>query len=223
LRLAWKLLTAAAAVMALVRVPLAWSDPANSARTWTFEQDPVDAAPAGFSFARTDGGRMGRWVVRAVADAPGRKNALVQADDDSTRDRYPVAVADGPILRDLRVSVRCKPLAGKVDQACGLVFRYRDADNYYVTRANALEDNVRLYYVRDGKRQEFASWSGEVPADDWSELRVEAREDHLVVHWNGQKVIDARDATFADAGKVGLWTKADSVTAFDDLTIAPAE
>jgi hypothetical protein len=107
----------------------------------------VDAAPAGFSFGRTDGGRMGRWLVRAMADAPGGKNVLVQVDDDSTRDRYPVAVADEPILRDLRVSVRCKPLAGTVDRACGLVFRYRDANNYYVTRANALEDNVRLYYV----------------------------------------------------------------------------
>jgi hypothetical protein len=158
-----------------------------------------------------------------VVDAPGGKNVLVQADDDSTRDRYPVAVADGPLLRDLRVSVWCKPVAGKVDQACGLVFRYRDADNYYVTRANALEDNVRLYYVRDGKREQRASWSGEVPADRWSELRVEARGDHLIVHWNGEKVIDARDATFTEAGKVGLWTKADSVTAFDDLTVAPAE
>jgi hypothetical protein len=97
---------------------------------------------------------MGRWLVRVMPDAPGGKNVLVQADDDSTRDRYPVAVADEPILRDLRVSVRCKPLAGKVDQACGLVFRYRDENNYYITRANVLEDNVRLYYVKNGKRQQ---------------------------------------------------------------------
>jgi hypothetical protein len=193
------------------------------ARAWTFEQDTVEAPPSGFAFARTDGGRVGRWLVRAMADAPTGKNVVMQVDDDSTRDRYPVAIADEPTLRDLRLSVQCRPVAGKVDQACGLVFRYRDESNYYVTRANALEGNVRLYYVRDGKREQFASWSGEVPADRWSELRAEAHGDRLVVHWNGEKVIDARDATFPDAGKVGLWTKADSVTAFDDLTVTPAE
>jgi hypothetical protein len=156
-----------------------------------------------------------------VADTVGGNNALVQLDDDPTPDRYPLAVADEPVLRDLELSVRCRPFAGRVDQACGLVFRYRDERNYYVTRANALEGNVRFYYVRDGKRQQLASWSGEVPADRWSELRAEARGDHVVVHWNGRKVIDARDTTFLEAGRVGLWTKADSVTAFDDLVVVP--
>ncbi len=199
------------------------ADAEPQARTWTFEGDAPEAPPSGFTLARTDGGRMGRWLVRAMPDAAGGKNVLVQLDDDSTRDRYPVAVADEPTLRDLRVSVRCRPIAGKVDQACGLVFRYRDENNYYVTRANALEGNVRLYYVRDGKREQFATWSGEVPRERWGELRAEARGDHLVVHWNGQKVIDARDSTFADAGKDGLWTKADSVTAFDEFTVSPAK
>jgi hypothetical protein len=117
--------------------------------------------------------------------------------------------------------VKCKPLSGRVDQACGLVFRYRDENNYYVTRANALEGNVRLYAVKDGRRQQFATWSGDVVQDRWGELRVEARGNHLVAFWNGTKVIDADDATFPEAGRVGLWTKADSVTAFDNLTVAP--
>jgi hypothetical protein len=216
----WK--TATGAILLLVGIARhAGADP--PARTWTFEGDALEAPPSGFTFARTDGGRMGRWLVRAMPDAPGGKNVVVQLDDDSTRDRYPVAVAAEPILRDLRLSVRCRPIAGKVDQACGLVFRYRDENNYYVTRVNALEGNVRLYYVQDGKREQFASWRGEVPHDSWGELRADARGDHLVVHWNGKQVIDARDSTFADAGKVGLWTKADSVTAFDDFTVAPAE
>lgn len=192
-------------------------------RTWTFEEDAPEASPSGFTLARTGSGRMGRWLVRAVPDAPSGKNVLAQADDDPTSGRYPIAVAEALVLRDLRLSVKCKPLSGRVDQACGLVFRYRDENTYYVTRANALEGNVRLYSVKDGRRQEFATWSGDVLHDRWGELRVEARGDHLVVFWNGTRVIDAHDSTFPDAGRVGLWTKADSVTAFDDLTVAPAD
>jgi hypothetical protein len=194
----------------------------SPSRSWTFETDAPESPPSGLAFARTDGGAMGRWIVREVTDAPSGKHVLVQVDEDATG-RYPVAVADEPALRDLRLSVKCKPLSGRVDQACGLVFRYGDENNYYVTRANALEWNVRLYAVKKGRRQEVASWNGDVPRDRWSELRVEARGDHLVIHWNNEKAIDAHDTAFAEAGKVGLWTKADSVTAFDDLAVAPAD
>lgn len=208
---------------ALLVVVIAGHGRAESpSRPWTFEEDAPGTAPSGFTFARTDGGRMGRWLVRAVPDAPSGKNALAQVDDDPTSGRYPIAVAEDPVLRDLRLSVKCKPLAGRVDQACGLVFRYRDENNYYVTRANALEGNVRLYHVKEGRREQFATWSGDVLHDRWGELRVEAHGDHLVVFWNGTRVIDANDSTFPDAGRVGLWTKADSVTEFDDLTVAPA-
>jgi len=218
----WKMLAATGAtVLAFGTTRHVGAEPPS--RTWTFEQESVDASPSSFTFARTGGGPMGRWLVRAVPDAPSGKHVLVQLDDDATSGRYPVAVADDPTPRDLRLRVKCRPLAGRVDQACGLVFRYRDENNYYVTRANALEGNVRLYYVKDGKRQELASWSGDVPAERWSELRVEARGDHLLVHWNAQRVIDAHDSTFPNAGKVGLWTKADSVTAFDDLGASPVE
>ncbi|HEX2229749.1 MAG TPA: hypothetical protein VHM64_21665, partial [Candidatus Binatia bacterium] len=88
----------------------------------------------------------------------------------ATSYRFPVAVADSPSLRNTRVSVRCKALSGKVDQACGLVFRYRDENNYYVVRANALENNIRLYYVKDGKRQQFAGWDGPVSSGVWHVL-----------------------------------------------------
>jgi len=212
-----------AAFVAALIARTAFGEAPSAIRTWTFEEDGADLPPAGFTFARTDGGRLGRWLVRPMAGAPSGEKVVVQLDDDPTRDRYLIAVGTEPVLRDLRVSVRCKPIAGKIDQACGLVFRYRDESNYYLTRANALEGNVRLYYFRDGKRQQLASWSGAVQADRWSELRAETRGDHLVVHWNAEKVIDAHDATFVDAGRSGLWTKADSVTAFDDFTVAPAE
>jgi hypothetical protein len=195
--------------------------PPSSAGKWSFDSDRTDGPPAGFSFGRTGGGKTGQWVVRATSDAPSSPNVLAQVDADSTDYRFPVAVANEPSLRDVRVSVRCKPVSGKVDQACGLVFRYRDQDNYYVTRANALENNVRLYHVVKGNRHQFAGWNGTVSKDHWHSLRADTKGDHFEIYWDDKKVIDAHDGTFSDAGKVGVWTKADSVTCFDDLTAAP--
>ena len=193
----------------------------GASRSWSFDSDPVDAPPPGFRCEKTGGGAPGRWIMRAEDDAPSARNVLAQVDPDDTNGRLPIAVADEPSLRDLRLSVKCKPVAGKVDQACGLVFRYKDANNYYLTRANALEGNVRLYFVKDGSRKQFASWSGEVATGRWQELRVEARGDQFRVFWNGALVIEERNPTFQEAGRVGVWTKADSITLFDDLTVAP--
>jgi hypothetical protein len=130
-----------------------------------------------------------------------------------------MAVSAEPGLRDVRVTVRFKAVSGKVDQVCGLVARYRDENNYYVTRANALEDNIRLYFVRDGSREQLASWSGKVTPNVWHEYRFELRGDHLEAYWDGQKVLEHHDSTFGDEGRAGVWTKADSVTYYDDLKI----
>jgi hypothetical protein len=189
--------------------------------TWDFQADTVGAAPAGFSFARTGQGGPGKWEVRLDTTAPAGDHVLVQVGDDGTDYRFPVAVADVPLLKDVRLDVRCKPVSGKVDRACGLVVRYRDADNYYVTRANALEDNVRLYRVLKGSRQQLASWSGKVESGVWHALGLEARGDKLRVFWEGKPIIEATDSTFGEAGKVGVWTKADSVTSYDALSATP--
>lgn len=186
---------------------------------WTFDDGKPDAQPPAFGFARTGSGAVGKWVIKAVGDAPSGKHVLAQIDADKTSNRFPIAVADAPALADLALSVKCKPVSGKVDQACGLVLRYQDANNYYVTRANPLEGNIRFYYVKDGTRRELASWSGKVTANAWHDYRVEAKGDRFVVTFDGTKVLDVKDATFAKPGKVGLWTKADSVTYFDDLAV----
>jgi hypothetical protein len=190
---------------------------------WDFDNNPVDQSPAGFSFGRTGSGRVGRWLIKTDKDAPSAANVLAQTDTDATSYRFPVAVADSALLRNARVSVRCKPVSGKVDQACGLVFRYRDENNYYVVRANALENNIRLYFVKEGKRQQFAGWDGPVSNGVWHGLRVEARDDRFEIYWNDKRVIDARDQTFKESGRIGAWTKADSVTYFDDLTVEPLD
>lgn len=197
------------------------SSVAQTGVTRAFDEDTAGAPPPGFVFARTGGGPLGQWHVRAEAGAPSGANVLAQLDADRTDDRYPLAVLGAPSVSDVRVSVQCRMVSGEVDQACGLVVRYRDEDNYYVTRANALENNIRLYYVRNGRRQQIANWRGAVAANTWHAYQFEAQGDHLRVFWNGQLVIDHRDTTVAEVGRAGLWTKADSVTYFDDLRVEP--
>ncbi len=209
------------AVLSLGSLALAQSGgEKSSSQTWNFDSDAVGKPPAGFSFGRTGKGAEGQWIVRAEADAPSKPNVLAQVSTDDTDYRFPV-VFTGPEMKDLRLSVKCKPVSGQVDQGCGLVFRLKDADNYYVVRANALEDNVRLYHVVRGSRRQFAGWNGKVASGVWHDLAVEAKGDHFQVFFDDKKIIDAHDKTFSDAGKIGLWTKADSVIYFDNLTATP--
>ena len=189
-----------------------------------FTQDAVDHPPKGFEFGHTAGvGKPGKWIVQT----DGTNKVLAQTDADSTRSRFPVAVRSDVTAADVDLSVRFKPISGRVDQAAGLVWRYRDQDNYYIVRANALEDNVVLYKVEKGKRIDLPvkgegrtyGKKAEVPAAQWSTLRVVARGRLFEVYFNGTKLYEVEDATFTQPGKVGVWTKADSVTQFDDLTI----
>jgi hypothetical protein len=190
-----------------------------------FSQDAVDQPPKGFEFGHTAGvGRPGRWVVQV----DGTNKFLAQTDTDSTRSRFPVAVLSDVTAADVDLSVRFKPVSGRVDQAAGLVWRYQNQDNYYIVRANALEDNVVLYKVEDGKRTDLPvkgegrtyGKKSEVPAGQWSTLRVVANGRLFEVYFNGSKLYEVEDGTFLMPGKVGVWTKADSVTHFDDLTVA---
>lgn len=190
---------------------------------WDFEQDRVGQAPTYFSFAKTGHGRDGRWVIQAEPGVPVGNHVLAQIDPDETDQRFLVGVIRDVRLHNVRVSVDCEPVAGRVDQACGLVVRYRDANNYYVARANALEANVRLYRVVRGHREQLASWDGRVTDGVWHVLGVEANGDRIAVSWDGQRILDVRDQTFDEAGGVGVWTKADSVTYFDRVRVESSE
>ena len=183
-----------------------------------FEKDEVGKPPKGFSFAVTGQGRPGVWIVRK--DDQTHNNVLAQTDPDRTDYRFPVAVYDDFSGKDVDLSVQFKAISGKGDQGAGIVWRYRDPNNYYITRCNALEDNCTIYHVISGRRQAFLNHNVKVPANLWHTLKVEATGDHFVVTYDGNKVLDAKDESFKDAGKVGLWTKADSVIAFDDFSIA---
>ena len=189
-----------------------------------FSQDATDQPPRGFEFGHTAGvGKPGRWVVQA----DGGNKVLAQTDADSTRSRFPVAVLSDVNAADVDLSVRFKPISGRIDQAAGLVWRYQNQDNYYIVRANALEDNVVLYKVEGGKRTDLPlkgegrtyGKKSDVPAGQWSTLRVVASGQRFEVYFNGTKLYEVEDTTFSNAGKVGVWTKADSVTQFDDLAV----
>ena len=182
-----------------------------------FEQDEVGKAPRGFSFALTGQGKPGVWLVRKDDQPHG--NVLVQTDGDTTDYRFPVAVYDSLTAKDVDLAVQFKTLSGRGDQGAGLVWRYRDQNNYYITRCNALEDNCTIYHVVNGRRVAFLNQNVKVASNVWHTLRVEAVGDHFVVTYDGKKVLDAKDGMFKEPGKVGLWTKADSVIAFDDFSI----
>ncbi|MEO7330832.1 MAG: hypothetical protein ABI193_19820 [Minicystis sp.] len=185
---------------------------------WSFDSDEVDKAPSGFDFGRTGGGKKGRWQIVADKSAPTAPYVLAQLDPDPTEGRFPVAVVGEPLI-EVRAKVRCKPISGKVDQACGLVVRYRDENNYYLARANGLEKDVNLYVVKDGKRTQLNGWTGAVFGDAWHEIGLVARGNHLEVIWDGTTLYQVTDGTLPQPGKVGVWTKADSITYFDDLRV----
>jgi hypothetical protein len=196
--------------------------PARQDRTWNFDEDTEGQPPQGFAFGKSANARPARWIIAKTEDAPSGKQVLAQVEN-TRKDRFASAVAEDVQVGDGIISVACKPIAGRIDQACGLVFRYRDQNNYYVTRANALENNVRLYTVVDGKRRQLATWDGAVAAGMWHEYRVEVRGDHMLVFWNDAQVIDHHDSTFDGPGSAGVWIKADSVAHFDDFTVTPLD
>jgi len=145
---------------------------------------------------------------------------LLQSSADKTDYRFPVAVLKDESLRDVTLSVRARPLAGEVDQGFGLVWSYRDVNNYYITHCNADEDNCTIYHTINGGRRAFQNQPVMVATNVWHTLKMEARGNLFIVWFDGEKVLDAHDDTF-QSGRVGLWTKADSVIEFDDFTVAP--
>jgi len=200
----------------------------NALLTIDFEEMSPGLTPAGFSVALTGDGSRAKWTIENRLTGTQTSKVLIQSTTDETSKRFPLCIYNNFSVRNLDLSVRFLPLSGRIDQAAGLVWRYQDENNYYVVRANALEDNVVLYKVEKGKRDDlkpigagFFSYGEDapVPVKQWSTLQVVIKDDRFSVFLNGEHLFDVQDKTFQSAGKVGLWTKADSVTAFDNLVI----
>lgn len=201
---------------------------AGSAQSANFDSAKVGAVPPGWTVAMTHSGGPPKWEVLADPTAPSKPNVLAQTSSDKTDGRFPLAILDSSSFKDGAVSVKCKTVSGEGDRACGMVWRYRDPNNYYLVRANALEDNVVLYKVENGRRLSLPpkgtirgtyGVKHKVPSGEWNTLQVTAQGNLFTVTFNGKKLFDVEDATFPAAGKVGLWTKADSVTYFDDFQV----
>jgi hypothetical protein len=184
-----------------------------AAETVNFDDMKAGPPPPGWSATQTGSGTA-KWSVEKDASAPSKPNVLKQSGQAT----FPVCFKNDTNLRDGFVEVKFKPVAGKEDQAGGVIWRVQDANNYYISRANALEDNVTIYHTINGKRVAFKNINTKVTSGVWHTLRVDFKGNKFTVTFDGNKVIDATDESFANAGKVGVWTKADSVTLFDDFT-----
>src|SRR5713101_5760890 len=175
------------------------------AQTVNFDNLNTGAPPPGWTATKTGSGAP-KWTIEKDDTAPSKPNVLKQSGQAT----YPICLKDDTNLKDGFVEVKFKPISGKEDQAGGLIWRARDANNYYVARANALENNVTIYHTIKARRTEKKRTKMKVASNQWHTLRVDFQANHFTVTLDGKKAIEWDDATFKDAGKLGVWTKADS-------------
>ncbi len=181
--------------------------------TIDFDKTSAGQLPAGWVGGVTGQGSP-KWSVEADATAPSKPNVLKQSGEGT----YPWCVKKDVSLKDGFVEVKFKPISGKEDQAGGLIWRWQDGDNYYVARANALEDNVTIYHTVKGSRRAFKNVNMKVASNQWHTLRVDFAGNKFKVTFDGKVAIEASDDTFKEVGAVGVWTKSDSVSLFDDFS-----
>src|SRR5438132_5741527 len=186
------------------------------ADTVNFDNLKTGAPPPGWTATKTGKGQA-KWEIVADNSAPSKPNVLKQSGEAT----YPICIKDDASLKDGFVEVKFKPISGKEDQAGGVIWRCKDADNYYISRANALEDNVTIYHTVNGKRSEKKRLNTKVASNKWHTLRVDFKDNYFVVTLDGKRAFVWKDDTFKDAGKVGLWTKADSTNLLDDFSYGP--
>ena len=179
-------------------------------------------APDGFTFWRTGGGEVGDWRVVEDPSASDRQ-VIAQTSKDPTDYRFPLAVYRPISAKNVDVVLRFKPVAGTVDQAGGIVIRLTTPDDYYVVRANALEDNVRFYRMVKGRREQIDGANIKVTSNEWDTLGLRAEDNRFTISFDGNELFSTVDTTFIGLGKVGLWTKADSVTYFVRIAIPPLD
>jgi hypothetical protein len=195
---------------------------AAAGRVVTFDNGPLGKTPPEWTVAMTNHGRPARWEIVKDMSAATQPYVLAQVSTDPLRDRYPLAIFNDATFRDGEVSVRLKPVSGREVQAGGIVWRYKDENNYYLARANALEKNVQVFKVENGVRKPLmAGVHHEIPSNAWSILKVAARGNRFQVYMDHRRILQGWDNTFMSGGKVGLWTVADSVTYFDEFRVTP--
>lgn len=198
----------------------------SDARILTFDNESIGELPVSFTPALTGGGGAVHWEIESQ-QVNGAENKLVtQLSKDKTNARYPLLVHQDFIATDVDVALDFKTLSGKVDASGGIVFRYLDSKNYYVVRANSLEGNVVAYKTINGKRTNIGvrgksrAYGVNVPVmhQRWQTLRVIAKGAIFGIYLDDKKIFEVENDALTQPGNVGMWTKADAVTQFDNLT-----
>ena len=180
-------------------------------KAWNFDHDKPGAIAQGFT------NEVGQWSIVVDESAPSKPNVLAQLAKNE-RPVFNVALTSETNFTDVDIAVKFRAIAGQIDQGGGVVWRARDARNYYIARYNPLENNYRVYKVEDGRRTQLGT-ADVKSTEGWHSLRVTMTADHIECSYDGKKYLDVNDSTFKKAGKIGLWTKADAQTHFDDLTV----
>jgi hypothetical protein len=209
----------AAVALALGATLLSGAD--DKARSVKFGKDEAGKLPGGWTAAKTGQGEGSVWKVVADDTAPSKTGHALAQTAESPNALFNLCVLDDGKYKDVEASVAFKALKGKNDQGGGLVWRYQDANNYYIARMNPLEDNFRVYKVVGGKRIQLETKEGlKVPAGEWHTLKIKQEGDKIECWLDNKKYLEATDSAIKDAGKVGLWSKSDAQTEFDDLKIS---
>jgi hypothetical protein len=188
-----------------------------ASKSWDFETDAEGKLPAGWSAAKTGEGPGSIWKI--VATGAGR--ALAQTSSEGPNGLFNLCVVEGTKYADVDLSVRVKAVSGEKDRGGGLVWRYRDSNNYYVCRWNPLENNFRVYHVLDGKRTQLADANVSAAPEEWHTVRAVQQGKHIQCYLDGKLYLDVADGTLQDAGAVGVWSKSDAVSWFDDFQVQP--
>jgi len=187
-------------------------------QVFNFEKCKAGVLPQGWETAMTGKGTPGKWVVTLEKTKTDENKVLAQTSMKNYGYHFDMAVKKDSDFKDLTLTVKFKAIKGNEDRGGGPVWRYQDADNYYISRANPLEDNFRVYKVIDGNRQMLATINIKVTTGEWHTIRINNIDDHIQCYYDGKLYLDVHDSTF-EHGKIGLWTKADAVTYFDDLLV----
>jgi hypothetical protein len=190
---------------------------------WNFEDTAVGELPADWTATKTGEGEGSVWKVREDKTAPNGPKVLAQTSPDGPNPMFNLCVHNKFSAVDLDLSIAFRAIAGKKDQGGGPVWRFQDPKNYYIARMNPLEDNFRLYKVVDGKRIQLATADVTVDVRKWHTIRVVQRGEQIQCFLNGKKLLEAKDNAIQNAGKIGLWTKADAQTYFDNIVVRRPE
>jgi len=195
--------------------------PAGGQEIWSFDKDQAGSVPRGWKVAETAGqGKAAAWEVIPHESAPSRPQVVAITTNENRGSTYNLLIAEGTKYKDLQIRVMVKSDAGEEDRGGGPIWRAKDADNYYIARWNPLEDNFRVYSVKDGQRKQLGSADVKANPRTWHEITISHSGTKIVASLDGKQMIELEDSTFTEAGKVGLWVKADGKTAFDNLWVA---